>query len=172
LHVQFADESVCIGKPQSEESYLNIPAIISVAEVTDVEAIHPGYGFLSENAHFAEICESYKITFIGPPPEAISRMGDKSAAGDTMKRAKVPVVPGSEGIVKDEKETIKVAEKIGCPVMIKTSAGGGGRGMRIAHNGENLVSNFHMAQSEAQAAFGNNEVYIEKYIDGARHIEI
>jgi len=172
LHVLFADEAVCIGKAQSKESYLNIPAIISAAEVTDVEAIHPGYGFLSENAHFAEICEACKITFIGPQPEAISRMGDKSVARETMKQAGVPIVPGSDGPVKDEEESIKVAEKIGYPVMIKASAGGGGKGMRIAHNKESLISGFHMAQSEAQAAFGNKEVYIEKYIDEARHIEM
>ena len=172
LHVLFADEAVCIGKAQSKESYLNIPAIISAAEVTDVEAIHPGYGFLSENAHFAEICEACKITFIGPPPEAISRMGDKSVARETMKQAGVPVVPGSDGPVKDEEESIEVAEKIGYPVMIKASAGGGGKGMRIAHNKESLISGFHMAQSEAQAAFRNKEVYIEKYIDEARHIEM
>jgi len=172
LHVLFADEAVCIGKAQSKESYLNIPAIISAAEVTDVEAIHPGYGFLSENAHFAEICEACKITFIGPPPEAISRMGDKSVARETMKQAGVPIVPGSDGPVKDEEESIKVAEKIGYPVMIKASAGGGGKGMRIAHNKESLISGFHMAQSEAQAAFRNKEVYIEKYIDEARHIEM
>ncbi|MEE9175336.1 MAG: acetyl-CoA carboxylase biotin carboxylase subunit [Thermodesulfobacteriota bacterium] len=172
LHVLLADEAVCIGKAQSKESYLNIPAIISAAEVTDVEAIHPGYGFLSENAHFAEICEACKITFIGPPPEAISRMGDKSVARETMKQAGVPIVPGSDGPLKDEEESIKVAEKIGYPVMIKASAGGGGKGMRIAHNKESLISSFHMAQSEAQAAFGNKEVYIEKYIDEARHIEM
>ncbi|MGB3111368.1 MAG: acetyl-CoA carboxylase biotin carboxylase subunit [Candidatus Omnitrophota bacterium] len=172
LHVRFADEAVCIGKSQSKESYLNIPAIISAAEVADVEAIHPGYGFLSENAHFVEICESCKITFIGPPPMAISKMGDKSVARETMKKARIPVVPGSEGVIKDEKEVIKVAEKIGYPVMIKASAGGGGKGMRIAHNRESLISGFHMAKNEAQAAFGNNEIYIEKYIDEARHIEV
>lgn len=172
LHVLFADEAVCIGKAQSKESYLNIPPIISAAEITDVEAIHPGYGFLSENAYFAEICEACKITFIGPPPEAISRMGDKSVARETMKKAGVPIVPGSDGPVKDEEEAIKVTEKIGYPVMIKASAGGGGKGMRIAHNKESLISSFHMAQSEAQAAFGNSEVYIEKYIDEACHIEM
>lgn len=172
LPVLLADEAVCIGKAQSKESYLNIPAIISAAEVADVEAIHPGYGFLSENAHFAEICEACKITFIGPPPEAINKMGDKSVARETMKKTGVPIVPGSDGPVKDEKESIKVAEKIGYPVMIKASAGGGGKGMRIAHSKENLISSFHMAQSEAQAAFGNNEVYIEKYIDEVRHIEM
>jgi acetyl-CoA carboxylase, biotin carboxylase subunit len=172
LHVRFADEAICIGKPKSSESYLNIPAIISAAEVADVEAIHPGYGFLSERAHFAEICESCNITFIGPPKVAIEKMGDKSVAKDTMKQAKVPTVPGSDGVVKDEQEAIKIAEKIGYPVMIKASAGGGGKGMRIAHNRPSLVSNLQTAQTEAQAAFGNNEVYIEKYIDGARHIEV
>ncbi|MHB8155320.1 MAG: acetyl-CoA carboxylase biotin carboxylase subunit [Candidatus Omnitrophota bacterium] len=172
LHVRFADEAICIGKPKSSDSYLSIPAIISAAEIADVDAIHPGYGFLSERAHFAEICESCKITFIGPPPLAITKMGDKSVAKDTMKQAKVPIVPGSEGTVKDEHDAIKIAEKIGYPVMIKASAGGGGKGMRIAHNRPSLVSNLQTAQAEAQAAFGNNEVYIEKYIDGARHIEV
>ncbi|MBU4252263.1 MAG: acetyl-CoA carboxylase biotin carboxylase subunit [Candidatus Omnitrophica bacterium] len=172
LHVRFADEAICIGKPKSSDSYLSIPAIISAAEIADVDAIHPGYGFLSERAHFAEICESCKITFIGPPPLAITKMGDKSVAKDTMKQAKVPIVPGSEGTVKDEQDAIKIAEKIGYPVMIKASAGGGGKGMRIAHNRPSLVSNLQTAQAEAQAAFGNNEIYIEKYIDGARHIEV
>lgn len=172
LHVRFADEAICIGKPKSSDSYLNIPAIISAAEIADVEAIHPGYGFLSENAHFAEICESCKITFIGPPPLAITKMGDKSVAKDTMEQAKVPTVPGSDGLVKNEQDAIKIAEKIGYPVMIKASAGGGGKGMRIAHNRPSLVSSFQLAQAEAQSAFGNNDVYIEKYIDGARHIEM
>ena len=172
LHVRFADEAICIGKPKSSESYLNIPAIISAAEVADVDAIHPGYGFLSERAHFAEICESCKITFIGPPPLAITKMGDKSVAKDTARQAKVPTVPGSNGVVRNEQDAIKIAEKIGYPVMIKASAGGGGKGMRIAHNRPSLVSSLQMAQTEAQAAFGNNEVYIEKYIDGARHIEV
>ncbi len=172
LHVRFADEAICIGEPKSSESYLSIPAIISAAEISDVDAIHPGYGFLSERAHFAEICESCKITFIGPPPDAIKKMGDKSVAKDTMRKARVPTVPGSDGVVKSEQEAIKIAEKIGYPVMIKASAGGGGKGMRIAHNRPSLVSGLQMAQTEAQAAFGNNEVYIEKYIDGARHIEI
>jgi len=172
LPVRFADEAICIGKPKSSESYLNIPAIISAAEVADVDAIHPGYGFLSERAHFAEICESCKITFIGPPPLAITKMGDKSVAKDTARQAKVPTVPGSNGVVRNEQDAIKIAEKIGYPVMIKASAGGGGKGMRIAHNRPSLVSSLQMAQTEAQAAFGNNEVYIEKYIDGARHIEV
>jgi len=159
-------------KAKSSESYLNIPAIISAAEVADVDAIHPGYGFLSERAHFAEICESCNITFIGHPPLAITKMGDKSVAKDTMRQAKVSTVPGSNGVVKNEQDAIKIAEKIGYPVMIKASAGGGGKGMRIAHNRPSLVSSLQMAQTEAQAAFGNNEVYIEKYIDGARHIEV
>lgn len=172
LHVEFADEAVCIGKPQSKESYLNISAIISAAEVTDVEAIHPGYGFLSENTEFAGICDSCKITFIGPPSKAISKMGDKAVARDTMKGAGVPVVPGSDGLIKDADEAVKVVEKMGYPVMIKASAGGGGKGMRIAHNKESLVSGFHAARSEAVAAFGSDEIYIEKYIDEARHIEV
>lgn len=172
LHVMLADEAICIGKAKSSKSYLNIPAIISAAEISGAEAIHPGYGFLSENTHFAEVCESCKITFIGPPPEAITRMGDKSVARETMKRAKIPVVPGSEGAIKEEKEAIQVAEKIGYPVMIKASAGGGGKGMRIVHNQESLIPNFHAAQSEAKAAFGSSEVYIEKYFNQARHIEI
>ena len=172
LPVRFADEAICIGEPKSSESYLNIPAIISAAEITDVDAIHPGYGFLSERAHFAEICESCKITFIGPPPVAIRKMGDKSVAKDTMRQTKIPTVPGSDGVVKNEQDAIKIAERINYPVMIKASAGGGGKGMRIAHNRPSLVSSLQMVQTEAQAAFGNNEVYIEKYIDGARHIEV
>ena len=172
LHVQFADETICIGKAPSKESYLHIPAIISASEITDVDAIHPGYGFLSENTHFVEICEASNITFIGPPPEAIKKMGDKCVARETMMKAKVPVVPGSEGAIKSEKMAIVTAEKIGYPVMIKASAGGGGKGMRIAHDRDSLVSGFNMARTEAQAAFGNDEVYIEKYIDHARHIEI
>lgn len=172
LHVRFADEAICIGKAESKTSYLNIPAIMSVAEITDVDAIHPGYGFLSENAHFAEVCESSNIAFIGPSHEAITRMGDKSIARKTMMNAKVPVVPGSEGVIKDEKEAIDIAEKIGYPIMIKASAGGGGKGMRVAHNRQSLVSGFYMARNEAQSAFNSNDIYIEKYIDEARHIEI
>jgi acetyl-CoA carboxylase biotin carboxylase subunit len=172
LHVQSADKAVCIGPAHGKDSYLNIPAIISAAQISNAEAIHPGYGFLSENAHFAEICDTCNITFIGPPPGAISMMGDKSVARETMRKAKMPVIPGSEGVIENEKEAIKVAEKIGYPVMIKASAGGGGKGMRIAHNRESLISGFHMCRTEAQAAFGNNEVYIEKYFDKARHIEI
>ncbi|MCX7661200.1 MAG: acetyl-CoA carboxylase biotin carboxylase subunit, partial [Candidatus Omnitrophica bacterium] len=155
LHVRFADEAICIGKAKSSESYLNIPAIISAAEVTDVDAIHPGYGFLSENEHFAEVCDSCNITFIGPPHQAIKKMGNKSVAKETMMNAKVPVVPGSDGAVKNEQEAIEIAKRVGYPVIIKASAGGGGKGMRIAHNKESLISGFHMAQSEAQAAFGS-----------------
>ncbi len=172
LHVRFADEAICIGKAESKESYLNIPAIISAAEIADVDAIHPGYGFLAENAHFAEVCDSSNIAFIGPSHEAITKMGNKCIARETMMKAKVPVVPGSEGVIKDEKDAIAIAGEIGFPVMIKASAGGGGKGMRVAHNRESLVSGFHIARNEAQAAFNNNDIYIEKYIDEARHIEI
>lgn len=172
LHVKFADEAICIGKAESSSSYLNIPAIISVAEITDVDAIHPGYGFLAENADFAMACESSNITFIGPSYEAISKMGNKSVAIDTMKKAKVPVVPGSEGLILSEKEAVEVANKIGYPVIIKASAGGGGKGMRVAHNRESLISGYHIAKNEAQSAFNNSDMYIEKYIDEARHVEI
>ena len=172
LHVKYADEAICIGKAESKESYLNIPSIISVAEIADVDAIHPGYGFLAENAHFSEICASSNIAFIGPSHEAIVKMGNKSIARETMKKAKVPVVPGSEGVINNEKEAINVAENIGYPVIIKASAGGGGKGMRVARNRESLASGFHIARNEAQSAFNNNDIYIEKYIDEAKHIEI
>jgi len=172
LHVRFADEAVCIGKPQSSNSYLNIPAIISAAEITDVEAIHPGYGFLAENPHFAEICESCHICFIGPTPENIRLMGDKMAARTAMQKMGLPIVPGSISVVKTKEEAIKVAQKIGYPVIIKASAGGGGKGMRIAHNDIRLASSLMTAQQEAEANFGNPSVYIEKYIERPRHIEI
>ncbi|MCM8800803.1 MAG: acetyl-CoA carboxylase biotin carboxylase subunit [Candidatus Omnitrophica bacterium] len=172
LHVRFADEAICIGRAHSSESYLNIPAIISAAEITDVEAIHPGYGFLAENPHFAEICESCKITFIGPTSENIRLMGDKMAARNVMQKAGLPIIPGSTSIVKNKDEAIKVARKIGYPVIIKASAGGGGKGMRICHNDIRLVSSFMTAQAEAEANFGNSAVYIEKYIEKPRHIEI
>lgn len=172
LHVRSADKAVCIGRPPSKESYLNIPAIISAAQITKSEAIHPGYGFLSENAYFAEICRQHNISFIGPPPKAIRRMGDKAAARETMRRANIPIVPGSKSVIKEAKEVIKEAERIGYPVMIKATAGGGGKGMRIARDTESLISNLLIAQSEAQSAFGNQEVYIEKYLDRARHIEV
>src|SRR5476651_1086922 len=171
LHVQLADEAICIGPAASAESYLKIDRIISAAEIGDVDAIHPGYGFLSENAHFAEICESCNIKFIGPPAAAIRAMGDKNTARATAKRAGMPVTPGSEGIVETEKDAIKIAREIGYPVMIKATAGGGGRGMRPAHNDGSLVSGFHSARTEAEKAFGNPGVYLEKLIEQPRHIE-
>jgi acetyl-CoA carboxylase biotin carboxylase subunit len=171
LHVRFADEAVCIGPAQSSESYLNIPAIISAAEITDVEAIHPGYGFLSENAHFAEICESCNITFIGPTPETIRLMGDKVQARETVRKIGVPLTPGGKGIIKNQQEALKVAKEIKYPVIIKAAAGGGGKGMRICHNDVTLTSSFNIAQKEAEANFGNPNVYIEKYITDPRHIE-
>jgi len=171
LHVRFADEAVCIGKPPSSSSYLNIPSIISAAEITDVEAIHPGYGFLAENAHFAEICESCKIKFIGPSPEIIRQMGDKMVAKETMRKAGLPVIPGSGDVIKTKEEALKVAKKIKYPVIIKAAAGGGGRGMRICHNDVRLIGAFLTAQREAESAFGNPDVYIEKYIEKPRHIE-
>ncbi len=172
LHVRFADEAICIGEAKSNSSYLNIPAIISAAEITDVDAIHPGYGFLAENAHFAEICESCHITFIGPTPENIKLAGDKMTARNTMQKAGLPIVPGSPNAVKDKEEAIKIANKIGYPVIIKAAAGGGGRGMRICHNEIRLISSLSTAQQEAEANFGNPSVYIEKYIEKPRHIEI
>ncbi|MCD6521751.1 acetyl-CoA carboxylase biotin carboxylase subunit [Candidatus Calescamantes bacterium] len=172
LHVRMADEAICIGPPQTSESYLNMARIISAAEVADAEAIHPGYGFLAENAHFAEVCASCNIVFIGPPPEAIRKMGDKVEARKTMKEAGIPVIPGSEGVVETPEEAIKVARSLGYPVMVKAQAGGGGKGMRIAHNDGKLVSIFHTAQREAEAAFGNPGVYIEKYIENPRHVEV
>ncbi|MCB9757303.1 MAG: acetyl-CoA carboxylase biotin carboxylase subunit [Candidatus Omnitrophica bacterium] len=171
LHVRFADEAVCIGPAKSADSYLNIPAIISAAEITDVEAIHPGYGFLSENAHFAEICESCNITFIGPTPETIRLMGDKVQARETVRKAGVPLTPGGKGIIKNQQEALKVAKEIKYPVIIKAAAGGGGKGMRICHNDVTLTSSFNVAQKEAEANFGNPNVYIEKYIIDPRHIE-
>ena len=172
LHVRFADEAICIGQASSSNSYLNIPAIISAAEITDVEAIHPGYGFLAENAHFAEICESCKITFIGPTPENIRLMGDKMVARTTMQKAGLPIVPGSRSVIKNKEEALKTAKTIGYPVIIKAAAGGGGKGMRICHNDLTLVSSLLTAQSEAEANFGNSSVYIEKYIEKSRHIEV
>ncbi|MDR3541858.1 MAG: acetyl-CoA carboxylase biotin carboxylase subunit [Desulfosporosinus sp.] len=171
LHVKAADEAVCIGPVASAKSYLNIPNIISAAELTGVDAIHPGYGFLSENARFAEICESCGITFIGPSPQAIETMGDKARARKTMIEAGVPVVPGSKEIIKDEEIAAAIAEDIGYPVLIKASAGGGGKGMRVAQNSKELRSSIQAAQNEAQAAFGNSEVYLEKYVEEPRHIE-
>jgi acetyl-CoA carboxylase biotin carboxylase subunit len=172
LPVQLADEAICIGSHEPHSSYLNIPAIISAAEITDVEAIHPGYGFLAENAHFAEICESCQITFIGPSPASIRQMGDKLNAKITMKKNGVPVIPGSLLPVKDKDEALKVANQIKYPVIIKASAGGGGKGMRIAHNDIRLVNAFTTAQTEAEKNFGNSEIYIEKYFELPRHIEV
>lgn len=172
LHVQMADEAICIGPAPARESYLKIANIISAAEVADVDAIHPGYGFLSENAHFAEICENCRIAFIGPSAENIRRMGDKAVARETMKKARVPVTPGSDGIVKTQDEALKIAQSIGYPVLIKAVAGGGGKGMRVARNDVSLAQNFMTASSEAEKAFGNSSVYIEKYVENARHIEV
>lgn len=172
LHVQLADEAVCIGEPPSSKSYLNIPNIIAAALTRNATAIHPGYGFLAENARFAEICADHQITFIGPSPDAMRSMGDKSTAKDTMKRVGVPTVPGSEGLLTDEKEALEIAAKIGYPVMIKATAGGGGRGMRLVKDSAELPKLFAAAQGEAEAAFGNPGVYIEKFIERPRHIEI
>ena len=172
LHVRFSDEAVCIGPPPSAQSYLNIPQIISAAEITNVDAIHPGYGFLSENPHFAEVCRECNITFIGPSPEVIRIMGDKSEAKRTMKAAGVPVTPGSEGLIEDEEIAIKEAGRIGYPVLIKATAGGGGRGMRVAYNQDELLNAYNTARAEAEAAFKNSGVYLEKYIANPRHIEI
>jgi len=171
LHTRLADEAICIGNPSPADSYLNIPAIISAAEITDVEAIHPGYGFLAEDAHFAEICESCRIKFIGPSPESMKLMSNKMAAKDTMQKAGIPVIPGSMDIVKNKEDALIESKRIGYPVIIKASAGGGGKGMRVCHNDISLVNAFLTAQSEAEAAFGNSEVYMEKYIASPRHIE-
>ena len=171
LHVRFADEAVCIGEAPSKDSYLNIPAIISAAEITDVEAVHPGYGFLAENAHFAEICESCNIVFVGPSPQTIRAMGDKVAARETMRKIGVPITPGGNAVIKSKEEALKIAKKIKYPVIIKAAAGGGGRGMRVCHNDVSLISSFTMAQNEAEAAFGKSDVYIEKYINDPRHVE-
>jgi acetyl-CoA carboxylase biotin carboxylase subunit len=172
LHVRFADEAVCIGPPRNIESYLNIPAIISAAEITGADAIHPGYGFLSESAYLAEICEACNIKFIGPGPQAIRLMGDKSRAKKAMTKAGVPVVPGSNGVVEDEDKAVRIAKDVGFPVILKASAGGGGRGMRVVRQAKDLAQSFRAAQAEAQAAFGVPDVYIEKYVAGPRHVEI
>jgi len=172
LHVRFADEAVCIGPPPSRESYLNIPRIIAAAEITNADAIHPGYGFLAENAQFSEICQSSGIKFIGPKPEMITAMGDKASAKDTMRKAGVPVIPGSDGTIEDIKKAKEVADGVGYPVIIKATAGGGGKGMRLAWKAEEFERQFQMAQTEAEAAFGNRSVYIEKYVEEPRHIEI
>ncbi|MDB6149853.1 MAG: accC [Chthoniobacter sp.] len=171
LHVQLADEAICIGPAPSNQSYLKIDRIISAAEIGDVDAIHPGYGFLAENAHFADICDSCHIKFIGPPADAIRAMGDKNIARATARKAGVPVTPGSDGLVESEAEAMKVAKRIGYPVMIKAVAGGGGKGMRAAHNDGSLLQAFRAARMEAEKAFGNSGVYIEKLIENPHHIE-
>jgi acetyl-CoA carboxylase, biotin carboxylase subunit len=171
LHVQMADEAICIGKAASSESYLKIDRIISAAEIGDVDAIHPGYGFLAENAHFAEVCESCNIKFIGPKASSIRTMGDKAAARTAARKAGVPVTPGSEGVAETDQQALKIAHQIGYPVMIKAVAGGGGRGMRPAHNDVSLVQGFHAARMEAEKAFGNGALYLEKLIENPHHIE-
>src|SRR5262245_44854834 len=172
LHVRFADEAVCIGPPPSPQSYLNIPQIIAAAEITNVDAIHPGYGFLSENPHLAEVCRECNIAFIGPSPEVIRMMGDKSEAKRTMRAAGVPVTQGSEGLIEDEETAIEEAGRIGYPVLIKATAGGGGRGMRVANNRDDVLRAYNTARAEAEAAFKNSGVYLVKYIANPRHIEI
>ncbi|MBP1969711.1 acetyl-CoA carboxylase biotin carboxylase subunit [Virgibacillus natechei] len=172
LHVQLADEAYCIGPKLSKDSYLNFTNIMSVATLTQVDAIHPGYGFLAENADFAEICKACNIIFIGPSPEAIQKMGIKDVARETMKEANVPIVPGSDGIINDEQHAIETANEIGYPVIIKATAGGGGKGIRVVRTEEELIKGIQMTQKEAETAFGNPGVYIEKYIEDFRHIEI
>ena len=171
LHVRFADEAICIGPPRSSESYLNIPQVISAAEIANVDAIHPGYGFLSENANFAEVCEASHITFIGPTPDAIRLMGEKDKAREAMKETGLPIIPGSPGVVPDEDSAKKIAAEIGYPVMIKAAEGGGGRGMRIVRHSRELIPMFQTARTEAEQAFGSPNVYMEKLIEHPRHIE-
>ncbi|HEV2490165.1 MAG TPA: acetyl-CoA carboxylase biotin carboxylase subunit [Candidatus Acidoferrales bacterium] len=171
LHVRFADEAVCIGPPRSSESYLNIPHVISAAEITNVDAIHPGYGFLSENANFAEVCDASHITFIGPTPEVIRIMGEKDRARREMSAAGLPIIPGSPEVVPDEAAALKIAAEIGFPVLIKAAEGGGGRGMRVVRRKEDLVTAFQTARTESQQAFGSPNVYLEKLIERPRHIE-
>jgi acetyl-CoA carboxylase biotin carboxylase subunit len=171
LHVRFADEAVCIGPPRSSESYLNIPQVISAAEITNVDAIHPGYGFLSENANFAKVCEASEITFIGPRPEVIELMGEKDRARREVKTAGLPTIPGSDGVVEGEEQLAKEAERLGYPLILKASAGGGGRGMRVVRKQEELLAAYQTARSEAQQAFGTPDVYMEKFLEFPRHIE-
>ncbi|MBM3608138.1 MAG: ATP-grasp domain-containing protein, partial [Alphaproteobacteria bacterium] len=172
MHVKLADESVCIGPPPARESYLNIPALLAACEITGADAIHPGYGFLSENARFAEICEEHKITFIGPKAEHIRIMGDKIEAKRTARRLGIPCVPGSEGGVSDDDEALRIARDIGFPVLVKAAAGGGGRGMKVARSENDLADALATARTEAKAAFGDDAVYLEKYLEKPRHIEI
>ena len=171
LHVRFADEAICIGPPRSAESYLNVPAVISAAEIADVDAIHPGYGLLSENANFAEVCRASNIKFIGPPPEVTRLMGEKEKARQAMKKAKVPILPGSEGTIASAEEAQEWARTVGYPIILKASAGGGGRGMRVVRSSDELPALFHAASSEAANAFGNGDMYMEKFIERPRHIE-
>jgi acetyl-CoA carboxylase biotin carboxylase subunit len=171
LHVRFADEAICIGPPQLAQSYLNIPAVISAAEIANVDAIHPGYGLLAENANFAEVAEACNIKFIGPPPEVTRLMGEKEKARATMKKYGVPILPGSDGILGSDGEALEWARQVGFPVIIKASAGGGGRGMRIVRSEEELPALFQAAQGEASAAFGNGDLYMEKFVERPRHIE-
>lgn len=171
MHVQIADEAICIGEGPSSDSYLRIDRLISAAEITDVDAIHPGYGFLSENAHFADVCESCNIRFIGPRSAAMNALHDKALSRNLAKRAGVPTPPGSEGLVETEQDALSISKKIGYPVMIKAVAGGGGRGMRVAHNDVSLVKGYHTARTEAEKAFGNSGVYVEKFIENPHHVE-
>jgi acetyl-CoA carboxylase biotin carboxylase subunit len=171
LHVRFADEAICIGPARPAESYLNVPAVISAAEIANVDAIHPGYGLLSENANFAEVCRASNIKFIGPPPEVTRLMGEKEKARQAMKEANVPILPGSDGVIATEAEAQEWAAEVGFPVILKAKAGGGGRGMRIVRNSEDLPNLFHAAHTEAANAFGNGELYMEKFIEQPRHIE-
>ena len=172
LHVKFADEAVCIGKPQSSESYLNIPHIMAAAEITNADAIHPGYGFLAENAHFAEICATYNIKFIGPTPEMIRKMGDKITAKETMIAAGVPCIPGSEGLLESVEEAKTLANKMGYPVILKATAGGGGKGMRVVWSEDEIQKAYDTAKQEAAASFKNDGIYMEKFVEEPRHIEI
>ncbi len=172
MAVKMADEAVCIGAPQPSESYLLIERLLTVAAICDVDAIHPGYGFLSENAYFAEACRRHGITFIGPTPEAMKALGDKNSARETMKKAGVPITPGSDGLIRDEKQALEVAHKLKYPVIVKAVAGGGGRGMRIARNDASLRQGFHAAKTEAENAFGNGDLYMEKFLENPRHIEV
>ncbi|MCK9573095.1 MAG: acetyl-CoA carboxylase biotin carboxylase subunit [Candidatus Omnitrophica bacterium] len=172
LHLEFADEAICIGKAPSSESYLNISSIISAAEITDSDAIHPGYGFLAENPYFAEVCESCGIKFIGPSAENIRLMGDKVKAKETMRKANLPLIPGSKGALKTKDDALTLAKKMGYPIILKAKAGGGGKGMRVCHSDVRLVGALLTAQSEAKAAFGDSEIYMEKFIENPRHIEV
>ncbi|MEL6356794.1 MAG: biotin carboxylase N-terminal domain-containing protein, partial [Bacteroidota bacterium] len=171
LHVRFADEAVCIGPPSSTDSYLSIPKLMAAVEITNADAVHPGYGFLSENADFAEVCSEYGIKFIGPTPEMIRMMGDKITAKETMIKAEVPVIPGSDGLVPNVAEGLKMAKEIGYPVIIKATAGGGGKGMRIIWSEDEFEKNWDSAKMEAKASFGNDGIYMEKFIEEPRHIE-